>query len=95
MVSTKLDTLSSQNKQTLETNNKDIRWLASLFKVALRQETLLLRGAESEQRAQSEESEEYQEHPGHITQPQIVGIQDQADADDRINRSGSPTATNR
>jgi len=95
ILSTKLETLSTQSKQSLKTNNKDIRCLPSLFKVALRQEALFLWGAESEQRAEPEDPKKYQEHPGHITKPQIVGIQYQADADDRINGSGSPTATNR
>lgn len=74
-------------------------WCVSLFKIALGQQSslvLVLRtGAvpsQREQRAETEECQQQQQHAGYIAEPQIVGIQHQGHAHGDIYGRRSPTA---
>lgn len=74
-------------------------WCVSLFKIALGQQSslvLVLRTgalpAQREQRAETEEGQQQQQHAGHIAEPQIVGIQHQGHAHGDIYGRRSPTA---
>lgn len=73
-------------------------WCVSLFKIALGQQSsliLVLRTgavpAQREQRAETEECQQQQQHAGHIAKPQIVGIENQGHAHGDIYGRRSPT----
>lgn len=74
-------------------------WCVSLFKIALGQQSplVLVVGtgtvpAQREQRAETEECQQQQQHASHVTEPQIVGIQHQGHAHGDIYGRRSPTA---
>lgn len=73
-------------------------WCVSLFKIALGQQSslVLVLGtgavpAQREQRAETEECQQQQQHAGHIAEPQIVRIEHQGHAHGDIYGRRSPT----